>query len=190
MKVLLCSGSEKNKEIISDLMGGIPGLQIIDTCLGADARKELSAADDIGFAVISTPLADEHGGELAVLMAEEYSLPVALILSEESYKRYNSALYSRGVTAIRRPVDKKVLLSTFSSLRSAAVIAERLRKEGKELRDEIDEIKLVNRAKALLIKNLNMTEAQAHRYIEKHAMDMRQSRRVIAQNVLKIYYNK
>jgi len=190
MKVLLCTGSEKNTEAISSLLSEIAGLQIISTCLASEARKEIVSENDIGFAVISTPLSDEHGEELALFLAEDHSLPVALILGEESYKRYNSALHSRGIAVIHRPLEKKVLLSTVDSLRSAAVIACRLRKDKKELQDMLDEIRLVNRAKALLMKNLKMTEAQAHRYIEKHAMDMRQSRRVIAQNILKIYYNK
>ena len=66
----------------------------------------------------------------------------------------------------------------------------RLRQESLKLRESLDEIRLVNRAKAMLISNLNMTEAQAHRYIEKQAMDLRQNRKVIAQNILKTYYNK
>lgn len=35
----------------------------------------------------------------------------------------------------------------------------------------MDEIRLVNRAKLLLMQNKNMTEQEAHRYIEKEAMD-------------------
>ena len=45
----------------------------------------------------------------------------------------------------------------------------------------------MNRAKWLLIECLNMTEAEAHRYIEKQAMDLRISRREAAENIIKTY---
>ena len=39
--------------------------------------------------------------------------------------------------------------------------------------------------KCILVEYLRMSEQQAHRYIEKQAMDMRTSKRNIAENILK-----
>ena len=46
---------------------------------------------------------------------------------------------------------------------------------------------MIDRAKCILIQYLNMTEAEAHRYIEKQAMDMRSTKRVIAEGILRTY---
>ena len=62
-----------------------------------------------------------------------------------------------------------------------------LRKENVKLQTKIEEIRLVDRAKCALIQYLNMTEQQAHRYIEKQAMDMRMTRKEVAQGILKTY---
>ena len=51
----------------------------------------------------------------------------------------------------------------------------------------MDEIRVVNRAKWVLIEYLHMNEAQAHRYIEKQAMDMRLTRREVAESLIKTY---
>ncbi len=51
----------------------------------------------------------------------------------------------------------------------------------------MEETKLVNRAKCVLIQNLKLTESQAHRYIEKQAMDTRQTKKEIAQKILTTY---
>ena len=51
----------------------------------------------------------------------------------------------------------------------------------------MEEIRLVNRAKWRLIEVLKMTEAQAHRYIEKQAMDRCVNRRTIASEILAAY---
>ena len=55
------------------------------------------------------------------------------------------------------------------------------------LQDKIEEIRLVSRAKCVLIEVLGMTEPQAHRYLEKQAMDLRCTRREVAQGVLSTY---
>jgi response regulator NasT len=51
----------------------------------------------------------------------------------------------------------------------------------------LDEKEIMLRAKKALMAYLNLTEPQAHRYIEKHAMDMRVKKIVIAQGILKVY---
>nr|WP_325247385.1 ANTAR domain-containing protein [uncultured Oscillibacter sp.] len=48
-------------------------------------------------------------------------------------------------------------------------------------------MRLVNRAKWTLIQCLGMSEEEAHRYIEKQAMDNRISRREVAKRVLTTY---
>ncbi|MBO5438043.1 MAG: ANTAR domain-containing protein, partial [Thermoguttaceae bacterium] len=42
-----------------------------------------------------------------------------------------------------------------------------------------------DRAKCVLIEYLNMTEADAHRYIEKQAMDLRRSKRDLFRNKMR-----
>ena len=51
----------------------------------------------------------------------------------------------------------------------------------------MNEIRLVNRAKWLLISEVKMTEPDAHRYIEKQAMDLCVSKREIAEQIIKTY---
>ncbi|MBR6052916.1 MAG: ANTAR domain-containing protein, partial [Clostridia bacterium] len=55
------------------------------------------------------------------------------------------------------------------------------------IEEKMNEIRLVNRAKWLLISELKMTEANAHRYIEKQAMDRCVSRRRVAEEIIKTY---
>ena len=53
------------------------------------------------------------------------------------------------------------------------------------LEEKMEEIRLVNRAKWMLIERRGMDEASAHRYIEKLAMDARQTRRLVAQTLIR-----
>ena len=49
----------------------------------------------------------------------------------------------------------------------------------------MEEIRIVNKAKWILIDREHMTEEEAHRYIEKTAMDMCVSKRTIAEKIIK-----
>lgn len=51
----------------------------------------------------------------------------------------------------------------------------------------MEDIRVVNKAKWFLIEQLKMTEQEAHRYIEKQAMDRCVTKRVIAENILSTY---
>ena len=51
----------------------------------------------------------------------------------------------------------------------------------------MNEIRLVNRAKWLLISEVKMDEPSAHRYIEKQAMDRCISKREVAEEIIKTY---
>ena len=51
----------------------------------------------------------------------------------------------------------------------------------------MEEKDIVDRAKVVLIKHLSMTEQQAHRFIEKQAMDMRVNKTAVAEGILKTY---
>ena len=50
-----------------------------------------------------------------------------------------------------------------------------------------DEQWLITRAGRILMLYLNMSEAAAHRYIDKRATDMRTTKKEIAKNILKTY---
>ena len=51
----------------------------------------------------------------------------------------------------------------------------------------MEEIRLVNRAKWLLISELKMSENDAHKYIEKQAMDRCITRRAMAESIIRTY---
>jgi len=70
--------------------------------------------------------------------------------------------------------------SGFTSLKRFRII----NKEKNRLLRQVDDIKKIDRAKCLLIQHNNMTEEQAHKYLEKKAMDSRLTRREVADKII------
>lgn len=55
------------------------------------------------------------------------------------------------------------------------------------LQDRIKDIRIINRAKCLLIQYERLSEEEAHKTIEKEAMNRQMSRRQIAEEILESY---
>jgi len=62
-----------------------------------------------------------------------------------------------------------------------------LKEENIGLQMKLEETKIINRAKCVLIQHLSMSEGQAHKYIEKQAMDLRLPKGRVAKQILKVY---
>ena len=76
------------------------------------------------------------------------------------------------------------------ALRALCAMRERMRTREQKLHtveETIEELKLVNRAKWLLITCLNMTEDEAHRYIGRLAMQQKRQKREIAESIIRTY---
>lgn len=76
--------------------------------------------------------------------------------------------------------------SVYLGLSTSARLSELLQ-ENRKLHSKLEELQLISRAKAVLIEYLKLTEPQAHRYIEKQAMDLGLTRPQVALNILKTY---
>ena len=92
-----------------------------------------------------------------------------------------------GVLVVSATSGKSLLRQAIQLVLASHRRLVRLKEQNVKLQNKLRVEKEVARAKLVLIQNLKMTEAEAHRYIEKQAMDLRLSKREIAENILKIY---
>jgi response regulator NasT len=80
-------------------------------------------------------------------------------------------------------------MSALSLARSVYNKLRKVQREKDQLRKKIEDIRIVDRAKCILISLFNMSEKEAHKYIEKQAMDMRITKRAVAERIIKTYEN-
>ena len=85
--------------------------------------------------------------------------------------------------------DEIPAFCTLENLRGAKAALAPLRQEYADLLRRMDTLRTIDRAKYLLMQYLGMSEAQAHRYIERQAMNLRVSKKVIAEHIRKTYDN-
>lgn len=152
----------------------------------AAARRAL-AENSYDLVLINTPLPDEFGTRLALDACESSSAGVLLLVKAEHCPDIEAQVSVHGVLTLAKPTSAQLFAQT---LRLLCITRERLRgmeKKAVTLQEKMEEIRLVNRAKWLLIEELKMTEQEAHRYIEKRAMDRCVTRRAVAEQILSTY---
>ena len=185
-RVLLISGSGKGRELFGGLLRE-QGLELADAVSSGVEGRRMLAERDYDVILINCPLTDEYGTRLACFAAESTAAGVLLLCREEQADEIAEQVEQCGVLTVPKPVNRAVMHQT---LRMAGAVRRRLAgaQRGKEtLRQKMEEIRLVDRAKCALIQYLSLTEPMAHRYIEKEAMDRRVSRREVAEGILRTY---
>ena len=78
----------------------------------------------------------------------------------------------------------------WSALKLAKVAQRRItmaQKENVKLQQKLESLKTISRAKCLLISYMGMSEEEAHKYIERQAMDLRLTRLEVAKEIVRTY---
>lgn len=140
------------------------GYDVAAVCMSGS--QALSAAEDLsgGILVCGYRFEDMMYDELRQCLSASFEM---LVLASPS--RWNG-VQTQGVVCLPMPLKVHNLLSTLDMMVQAQQrIRRKLRSRPKERSKE--EQDLINEAKALLMERNNMTESEAHRYIQKCSMD-------------------
>ncbi|MBQ6385197.1 MAG: ANTAR domain-containing protein [Lachnospiraceae bacterium] len=156
----------------------------------AESRRSASAARrsflerNYDLIVICLPLPDEPGEQLALDIAEQSNTAVLLSVPSEVYEAAAEQAAEHGIYVVRRPAQSGALER---AVRFLFAVSDRLRRLEKQLaaaEEKTEELRIVSRAKLLLVEKKRMTEDEAHRLIGRYAMNHGVSRRRIAERIL------
>ena len=184
-RVLIVSAVEKIYEYITEILPPGEFSPILRAASAGEAKRML-VSDEADIVIINTPLPDEFGTELALDLSGG-TAGVLLLVKNDYFDQVCYKVEREGVLTVGKPSPKQTL---YGAVKLAAAMSARLAKmerKNKTLQEKMADIRTVNRAKWLLIENLNMTERDAHYYIEKQAMNMRLSRHEVAENIIRTY---
>lgn len=182
--VLLVTASNKTAEAISAFLPQERFYQPVIVKSAGDARRFFDSGQ-YELIIIDTPLHDDFGVQLAMDFAEDRFTEVLLLAKSEYYDQWAVKLEELGILAVSKPTDRKSLLRCLGIMFAHVVKMRGVKKRLEELQMKMEELRIVDRAKLLLIEKYKMTESDAHRYIEKSAMDHCVKRREVAEKIIK-----
>ncbi|MBQ9067173.1 MAG: ANTAR domain-containing protein, partial [Clostridia bacterium] len=164
--VMVVSQTDKACEFLKKILPRDQFSPILSVNSAGEANRELITRS-VDIVVINAPLKDDGGIELAINISEKYGLGVLLMVKSEIYDQVTYQVENYGVLTLARPCTSKDIFQTMKLLMATQARMRTLERKTANLEEKMEEIRLVNRAKGLLMDHLKMTEAEAHRYIEK-----------------------
>ena len=151
------------------------------------AAKRILAEKTSDFIIINAPLSDDAGTRFAIDTCSAKQSAVLLLVKSDIHDAIHDKVAEYGVFTLPKPTSKPTLLYALSWMESARERLRQFEKKSSSIEEKMAEIRLVNKAKWILISELKMSEPEAHRYIEKQAMDRCIAKRFIAEEIIKTY---
>ena len=139
------------------------------------------------FIIVNSPLSDSSGSRFAIDCTKYQTTVVLFLCRKETYEELRATMISNGVFILPKPLAKNTLEYALNWMGSARERLKTVHKKTTTLQEKMEEIKIVNRAKFLLISERFMSEEDAHHYIEKQAMDLCTSKKEIALKIIEEY---
>lgn len=186
-RALIVSANSNISELAEQLLRIEGCVKTAFAASGSEARRLVNNDTEPEVVIINTPLPDEFGQELAEMIAESTSAGIILICGSDVADDIADRVSDSGINVIAKPVTSDLLQRTIRLVIAARIRMAGVKRESSDILSRIEEMRTINRAKTTLMKYLKFTEPQAHKYIEKQAMNNRQTRLEVAQRILTQY---
>ena len=183
-KVLIVSTAEYIAKLSAMLTeAGFDGVEQAHS--GIEARR-LIVEREYALMIVNCPLVDEFGYDLAIYATENTAMSVLMLVHGDVCDALESKVEDYGVVVVSKPVTTEGLFKTLKALHANHNRINSIMRSNRRLQDKLEELKLVDRAKCILIAHKGMSEEDAHKFIESKAMDMRVSKKEIAQKIISL----
>jgi response regulator NasT len=143
--------------------------------------------DDPEVVIINGPIRGESGASLAEEIAAANRCQVILFVKAEYMEDMTSRVEKSGVICVSKPISKNMFWGALSFAEAAQNRIAMANRTIQKLQKKLEEMRLVSKAKSILMQEKQMTEPEAHHYIEKTAMDRRVPRGQIAEEIIDFY---
>ncbi|MDD3167859.1 MAG: response regulator [Eubacteriales bacterium] len=185
-RILLVSKKGKSKDMLVQLLQS----ELFSQIETIDAEEDASAlleTNEFDLVIVNSPLEGKTGVDLAVYAAEKHTAGVLLAVQNKYANAIAQKVEPYGILVVGKPIVKAFFDQAVKFTEVTAHRVQSLKEENISLQLKLEELKIINRAKCVLIQHLSMSEVQAHKYIEKQAMDLRLPKARVAKQILKVY---
>lgn len=166
------------------------GYSVGDICTSGNEtiRKVRTALPDI--LLINFEMPDVTGLEVATIAGDENMCSVILFISNTQREFCTSIVEDYDITLFLKPINRIALLSTIDAVLQNRHRMGKMEKELNQLKKGLEDRKVVERAKGILMKRKSISEGEAYRRIQKMSMDSRVAMRDIALKIIELSQNK
>lgn len=184
--ILIVSATDSFTSAFADLLSETRYAPIHNVT-SVSAAKQMLAEKTFDFVIINSPLPDDVGVRFAIDACTTKQSAVLLLIKSDVHAGIHDKVAEYGVFTLPKPTSRPTMVHAFHWMESARERLRQFENKSLSIEEKMAEIRLVNKAKWILISELKMSEPDAHHYIEKQAMDRCIAKRIIAEEIIKTY---
>ena len=159
----------------------------LSTVHNINVAKEILAKHPYDFVIINSPLPDDASIHFAIDTCSKKQTVVLLIVKAEVHTAIHDKVTEYGVFTLSTPLPKPTLTQAFCWMESTRERLRQMEEKNISVGEKVAELRLANHAKWILINELQMSESDAHHYLEKQAMDCCLPKKEIAEKIIQSY---
>ncbi len=144
--------------------------------LAAEVQPDLAILD------IKMPLVD--GIEAAEQITQDRPIPIILLTAYSEAQLVERAIQANIAAYLMKPVSEEDLLPAIRLALSRFKQFQALRQEVADLREALEARKLIERAKGILMRRLNLTEEEAFRRLQRQSQETNRRLAQVAEAIL------
>ena len=159
---------------------------MFDTKMVSDFNEARRLSNERVYNIILVDFAEGEGVDFATDIADSSST-ILLFTNAQHFEQVSYKVESYGILTMTTPFDQFRFYNMIKVAIAVQYKVQVLTSQTVKLKEKMEEIRLVNRAKMLLMQSLKMTEQEAHRYIEKESMDRCIKKTTLAEQIINTY---
>ncbi|SFN51475.1 response regulator receiver and ANTAR domain protein [Pseudobutyrivibrio sp. UC1225] len=183
-RALIVCDNEKGTSFYKSFLKENGYIDMVAVTSGPMAKRAILDYD-FDICIINGPIGGASGEELSIDIAEKNICQVILFVKAERLEEISAQVEDYGVITVGKPINKQLF---WQALKLAKVAQRRItmaHKESEKLEKKLEDMKIISRAKILLMVENNISEEEAHKLIERQAMDRRMTRVEVAREIVK-----
>jgi response regulator NasT len=160
------------------------GYAVEEVCTSGSEALRRVRAESTDILLVNFDMPDMTGLEVATIVGDENLCSVLLFVSSVQREFCTDVVEDYDITLFPKPVNVEGLLSSLEMIVQSRRRMGRLERELTKLKRELDDRKVIEKAKGILMKRKSISEAEAYRRIQKMSMDSRVAMRDIAEKLI------
>ena len=162
------------------------GYSVADVCASSNEMLRRVRMNPPDILLINFDMPDMTGLEAARIVGDENLCSIILLVDSDQREFCNGRVEDHDITMFVKPLNRIALLSAIDTVMQSRRRIRKMSDELFTLKRGMEERKLVERAKGILMKRKSISEAEAYRRIQKMSMDSRVSMKDIAQKIIEL----
>lgn len=156
---------------------------LFELTVSSDFNEARRIAGEKNFNIIIVDSGDGYDTDFAISVSDLYST-VLLFVPNEHFDEISYRVEGYGILTLIKPFEPFYFYNMIKVAIAVEYKVRLLSSETVKLKSKMEEIRVVNRAKLLLMEKRGMSEQEAHHYLEKESMDKGLKRTAVAEKII------